>query len=166
MITSGGVRHYIDIDPDSDYRDIVAFDYTEPCAAIPGLGSTFFHLSKLPQETISDKFVFCVASGYATVDQKYELQEANHLGLVRRTIVCHLDGQSSDGALLRLRLDKPLDINPDGLSGGPAFVIQVVGLHQAEAVLGGMILRAGRAYFHILKVGFIAGFLDAFLEQR
>lgn len=165
LITSGGARSYITNDGDSDYRDIVAFDYSEPCAQLPELRSTFFDLSKLPNEGTSEKIAFSIAAGYATVDQKYEIDELNHLGLARRTVVCELDGQSTDNAVLRLKCVNPLKINPDGLSGGPAFVIQFVGLRHAEAVLGGMILRAGGDYLHILKVGVIANFLDAYVNQ-
>jgi len=164
VVTSAGSRHFISPDPDSDYRDIAAFDFSDPCAAIVGLRTAFFNLTKLPPDRLSSEFAFCVASGYATKDQKYELLESNHLGLVRRSMICHLDGPTADHAVIRLRIDPALEIDPDGLSGGPAFVIQA-GIYQSEAFLAGLILRGGREYLHILKVAFITKFLDGYLDH-
>jgi len=52
-----------------------------------------------------------------------------------------------------------LDIDPNGMSGGPVYVVQLVG-EVPTVYLGGMMLRSGREYLYFLKSGFIMDFLN------
>ncbi len=101
-------------------------------------------------------------TGYPSADQRYEVHENNHLGLVRRLVTCLPEKQPSDEALLSVKAQQPLTVHPDGMSGGSAFVIQMEnGL--PKAYFAGIIVRGGLKSFQILKAGFIISFLKSFL---
>jgi hypothetical protein len=53
-----------------------------------------------------------------------------------------------------------LKISPDGLSGGSAFVIQLVD-GQCCAFFAGLIMRGGKELFYVLKPGFVTRFLES-----
>jgi hypothetical protein len=53
-----------------------------------------------------------------------------------------------------------LGFDPDGMSGGSAFVVQIVD-GEPHAFFAGIVVTGGADRFHILKVGVIAGFLTA-----
>lgn len=82
---------------------------------------------------------------------------------VERALTDLPDGRYAGEALLRVRAVQPLEIDPDGMSGGSAFVIQLVE-GQARAYFGGMVVRGGREFFSILKPGFVIAFLDAVFD--
>ncbi|PRD44391.1 hypothetical protein C5748_07375 [Phyllobacterium phragmitis] len=159
IITSGGSRGY-DPHPDSDAHDIVAFDFTEPCKDWPVLKKRFFELTRRPPDVPNDQVLAILLSGYPSDDQTYEVHENNHLGLARRHVACLPHSQPSDQALLTVQAVRPLKEHPDGMSGGPAFVIQLE-VGGPRAYFAGIILRGGRTYFHILKAGFVFEFLNS-----
>lgn len=164
-ISSGGVRHFQNIN-ETDFHDLAAFEFTEPCQEWTSLQERFFTLNDFPPDVASDQIVCLVASGYPFKDQNFDLENGKHLGLAKRIIVCAPDGpdQPSDPALMRLRTLEPLSFDPDGMSGGAAFVVQIVG-GQARAYLGGIITRAGKNHIHIVRVGFVRRFLDQWIEE-
>jgi hypothetical protein len=157
-ITSNGVRT-CKIQSNTDASDISAFDFTEPCKEIPELKKRFFNLSERPPDILTDKIIAFVLAGFPSADQKYEIHESNHLGTAKRNIICLPESQPNDPALLTVEAldDKPFD--PDGMSGGSAFVVQMLN-GRPKAYFAGIVLRAGEGKFHILKVGFILNFLD------
>jgi hypothetical protein len=160
IITSGGLR-YCDGKSDSDAYDIVAFDFTAPCVDRPELKKRFFDLrGGAPPAFLNVKVLAIMLSGFPVADQAYEVYEKNHIGLARRNITCEPDGQPSDEALLRVRAVQPLEVDPDGMSGGSAFVIQLVD-GQPRAYFGGIVVRGGRKFFSIVKPGIVIAFLDA-----
>ncbi len=111
---------------------------------------------------LEPNIVAFIVAGYPSGEQKYELYDKNHLGTVRHIVTAELDGQPEDQALLRLKFVRDLDFDPDGLSGSPAFVVQVDG-NGSRVFLGGMIVRSGKSYCHILKSGYLWEFLSAFV---
>ena len=157
-ITSGGVRAYKP-NPDTDAHDIVAFDFSEPCRARHELKRRFFNLIENPPDVPSERIGAFLLSGYPFDDQKYDIEENNHLGLTRRNVACVLHSQPSDDALLIVKAQRLLEIDPDGMSGGSAFSI-ILTSEGPKAYLSGMIVRGGRELFYILKVGYITTFLD------
>lgn len=164
IITSGGFRHY-NGKSDSDAYDIVAFDFTAPCADRPELKKRFFDLrGGAPPSSLNVNVLAILLSGFPAVDQDYDVYEKNHIGLARRNITCEPHEQPSDEALLRVRAVQPLEIDPDGMSGGSAFVIQLVD-GQPRAYFGGIVVRGGREFFSILKPGFVIAFLDAIFDR-
>lgn len=162
-ISSGGSRHFVD-KKDSDRYDLMAFDFTEPCAELPHLRERFFDFREPPPPKTSDRAVVVIVSGFPFLDQKYELEEKNHLGLVKRIVICLPDGQPSDDTMLRLKPVETLDFDPDGMSGGSAFIVHMVGT-ELQAHFAGIVMRGGRDYFHILKAGAVRAFLSLFIER-
>lgn len=125
----------------------------------------FCHFAEVPPDTASDRIVALIGAGYPSADQNYELHESNHIGLVRRVMLLSVDGQPTDQAILRARTLVPMDFSADGLSGGPVFVVQMVG-NGFVAYFAGMILRAGGGFIHFLKSGLIRGALDAVIASE
>jgi hypothetical protein len=164
LVTTAGRAGY-SLHPDSDAHDIIAFDFTEPCRDIPELRGRFFNLARRPPDVRSDHIVGFLLYGYPFKDQNYDLAENNHLGLRRRYITCTLHSQSADPALMTIRPVQPLTFDPDGMSGGSAFVIQIED-EQPSAYFAGIIVRAGTTLLHILKVGFVIEFLDSLDRQK
>lgn len=162
-VTSSGSRTFQigDHPSSSDAYDLAAFDFTEPAIEFSSLTRNFFKFDCVPPDTPNTHILGFVVAGYPTADQKYELGEKNHLGTVRRVLVAEPDCQPTDSALLKLKFVRHLDFDPDGLSGGPAFVIQLVE-GECRAYLGGMVLRAGRSDCYILKSGYLWSFLSSF----
>ncbi len=166
VISSGGVRQFTELN-DSDFHDLTAFDFTEPCIARPFLRERFFELKELPAETSSEEVVFLIASGYPFPDQNFALEYERKLELRKRIVICTLDGsgRSRDEALMRIRAISPIDFDLDGMSGGGAFVVQMVS-RVPHAFFGGIITRAGSDVFHFVKSPFIKVFLDICIERH
>lgn len=161
IITSGGRAGYLP-HPESDAHDIVAFDFTEPCNAQPELKKRFFDLQQGPPDVLNDQVLAMLLTGYPSGDQNYDVQNNNHLGLVRLQVTCLPDSQPSDEALLTVRAVRPIQTHPDGMSGGSAFVIQ----HENQgprAYFAGIIIRGGPEFLHVLKAGFVIAFLNSFI---
>ncbi|PRD41370.1 hypothetical protein C5748_22045 [Phyllobacterium phragmitis] len=158
LISSGGVRSFVEPDPDSDYRDIAAFDFTEPCRDIPELRRWFFRLSELPPEISAEANMIGLAFGFPTKEQSINSEERK-IVFSRRQMVFNLDHQQgSDRAMFTVRLHEMLPIDPDGVSGGPAFVVQMVD-GGPKVYLAGMVTRAGRKSLYIMKIEIVLGFL-------
>lgn len=164
LVTSGGVRHY-QPSLDTDAYDIVAFDFTEPVAAHPDLKNRFFDLQEVPPDTLSSNVMAVLLAGYPSNEQLYDLGDNNHLGLVRRHVVCLPERQPSDPVLIQLRAQTPLSSNPDGMSGGSAFAILRLEREQ-RAFFAGIIVRGGTHNFHVLKSGYVMAFLRSVFERE
>jgi hypothetical protein len=163
VITSGGYRGFLP-SRETDAHDIVAFDFSEPCNDRPELRKRFFDLSRVPPEVSGSDVVAMLVSGCPADDQKYDVQENNHIGLVRRNVVCQSHTQPSDDALLTLKVLRPLDRHPDGMSGGSAFFIRLEN-GKPHAYFAGIVVRGGRDSFTILKAGVVCAFLDAVFAE-
>ena len=126
--------------------------------------SRFFSFRDTAPDTTPDKQVFILCTGFPFDDQRYELDE-NHLGSGRRNVLCRLGDGSNDPALLRLNTPKGIDFDPNGMSGGSAFVcIEREG--QLQIFFAGIITRGGRDGFYIVKAGFVREFLDRTMFAR
>jgi hypothetical protein len=157
LVTSSGVRQFND-EANPFYLDLAAFEFTEPCQAYPDLKERFFNLREMPPDALNTDIVFAVVAGFPCKDQKYELEEKNHIGKFKRIVVCQPDPDTYDPALLCLRTNEPMDFDPDGMSGGSAFVVQIVN-GVFRAYFAGIVVTGGRDRFHIIKVGHIHRFL-------
>jgi hypothetical protein len=157
IITSSGVRQFSG-ETNPRYLDLAAFEFTEPCEAQPNLRERFFDLRETPPDAPSTDIVFAVVAGFPSQDQNYELKEKNHIGKFKRIVVCQIDPSSYDPALICLRTNEPLGFNPDGMSGGSAFVVQVVD-EEFRAYFAGVVVTGGQDRFHIIKAGLIERFL-------
>lgn len=159
VVTSAGVRQFND-ENNQHYLDLAAFEFTEPCQAHPDLTERFFDLREMPPDARNTDIVFAVVTGFPSKDQKYELEEKNHIGKFKRIIICQFDPSSYDPALLCLRTSERFDFDPDGMSGGSAFIVQVVE-GKFHAYFAGLVVTGGHDRFHIIKVGYIYRFLSA-----
>lgn len=164
LITSAGVRFY-DGQSDSDLSDVAAFDFTEPCQAMPEIRERFFNFQGIPPQVPVEDILFLLVSGFPSTQQVYDLEDKNHVGTMKQKIVCLPDHQPSDSALLCVRPNQALSFDPDGMSGGSAFVVQRVG-DGFQAHLAGMVVRAGPSSIYILKVGIIESFLTVCMNYR
>jgi hypothetical protein len=164
-ITSGGASYFEGL-CENESHDIVALNFTDPCKAKIELQERFFNLSEFPPEVWSNKVLLFVASGYPYCDQNYDLANGRKLDSVRRTVVCdlHPAQQTSDLSLLRLKPHEPLAFDPNGMSGGPAFVVQLVN-EEPRAYFAGIITRAGTNDIYIVRSGYIRTFLDHWIDQ-
>jgi len=158
IVTSSGVRHFND-ESNPHYLDLAAFEFTSPCDEHPDLKERFFFLREVPPDARNTDIVFAIVAGFPSKDQVYELEEKNHIGRFKRIVECQPDPSSPDPALLCLRANKPLGFNPDGMSGGSAFVVQVVN-GEFRAYFAGLVVTGGTDRFHIIKVGDIYRFLE------
>lgn len=167
--SAGGIRHYLNDFNEVDLHDLVVFDFTLPCKDRQQMRRCFFNLESIPPDVTSDQIIGFISSGFPAENQNYDLsEEKRHLGLHRAQVVCSLspynDQPKEDPTILRLTPLDPLCFNPDGMSGGAAFVIQFVnGI--PHSYLAGMTVRAGVNNFYILKIGFIRNFIDSWLES-
>lgn len=162
IVTSSGVRHFNE-ESNPHYRDLAAFEFTESCEAHPDLKERFFDLREVPPSARNIDIICIVVAGFPSKDQKYELEEKNHIGRLKRIVVCQPDSATYDPALLCLRASEPLGFDPDGMSGGSAFVVQVVD-GKFCAYFAGLVVTGGRDRFHIIKVGDIYRFLTTLVE--
>lgn len=164
IITSGGFRAY-QPHPETDAYDLVAFDFEGPCKERPEIAKWFFEFNQPPPDVPSNQIMAILLCGYPTSEQAYDVQESNHIGVVCRHIVCEPDSQPSDPAVLLVRAVSPLQVNPDGMSGGAAFVIQMQ--HgEMHAYFAGVVVRGGKEFFHILKAGYVFAFLKSVFPKK
>jgi hypothetical protein len=165
LITSSGVRRF-ENECHPGYLDLAAFKFTEPCEAQPELKARFYELRDIPPDAPNTDIVFALVAGFPCNEQDYDLEERNHIGTLKHLVVCHLDPGSYDPArLLCLRSKQPFDFDPDGMSGGSAFVVQKID-GEFRAFFAGIVATAGTDKFHIIKVGLIYRFLRALVQMK
>lgn len=164
-VTSSGYRAPL-IGPEGmncDLQDIVVFIFDDACKEHPSLRRRFFKLEDFPPDCCSDDIVTVLNYGYPSQDQLYELDDKNHLGLRRRSTTLTVQSQPQDQTLLNLKPLQNLTFDPDGLSGGPNFIIQKSGKY-FTAFFAGVTVRGGRNNIYIVKSRDIKGLLDAAID--
>lgn len=148
-----------------DLQDIVVFLFNDACSAHPELRKKFFRLEEFPPDCTNQDVVALLSYGFPSQDQLYELEEKNHIGSRMRTQILKVHGQPSDPTLLHCKPLKSLNFDPDGLSGGPNYVLQRA-TEGIAAYFAGITVRAGRDDFYIVKSGHIKVLLDAAIDLR
>lgn len=148
-----------------DLQDIVVFNFNGACQEHPSLRQKFFKVSGFPPGCLSDAIVAVLNYGYPSKDQLYELEEKNHLGSRRRGTTLKAYRQPLDETLLHLKPLEEFIFDPDGLSGGPNFVIQQTGKN-FTAYFAGVTVRAGKNDLYMVKSPFIKILLDAAIDLR
>ncbi|MCR6634547.1 hypothetical protein [Devosia sp.] len=164
LISSGGERHYPN-STDTDAFDLVAFDFTDPVADNPELKSKFFNLPK--SRPAVGEVLGVLLVGYPYSDQNYDIDEDGnrHIGVGRRLVLCKHDPKApADIALARVVPTEPLRFDPDGMSGGTAFLL-MHGADGFEAMLGGVVVRGGSEGFYVIKVGMVLDFVKSITAQ-
>ncbi len=156
LITSGGTR-YFTLSDQTDGHDLIAFNFSEPVAAYPELRPRFFNFKR--PENLDTEVLAYVVTGCATGDQSYDVEDNDHIGVARRSVLCDLsDEQPADPAMLALRTREPMSFNPDGMSGGSVFVV-----HRDQSGywidFAGIVVQGGGGVFRIIKVAVVHRFL-------
>ncbi|WP_454655116.1 hypothetical protein [Bosea beijingensis] len=163
LISSGGLSSFNNAN-EGDFHDLAAFDFTEPCKQGALQPSRFLPVRAVPPNVLADRIVFVACAGFPFRDQQYELDK-RHLGSGKRIAVCLPDHQPSDPALIALKMYRPIDFDPDGMSGGSAIVC-LENSGRLELHLAGIVTRGGAGHFYVLKTGYICSFLDAVIRQK
>ncbi|MBN8543769.1 MAG: hypothetical protein J0M34_05840 [Alphaproteobacteria bacterium] len=165
--SAGGIRYYNNDINDEVLNDLAVFDFTEPCKDRTQMKERFFNLNGLPPDVPSNQVVGLVVSGYPTDKQDYGMnEETRHLGFAQASITCSIasdENQLEDSTVLKLNVLGSLSLNPDGMSGGAAFTLQLVN-GTAHAHLAGMVVMAGSNNFYILKIGCILNSINSWLK--
>lgn len=156
-IAAEGMQH--------DLQDIVVFNFDGACNEHPILRRSFFKLDEFPPACVDGAVVAVLSYGYPSQEQLYELHDKNHIGCRRRSTTLKVHAQPSDDTLLHLKPLQRLTFDPDGLSGGPNFVIQCSG-KRFTAYFAGVTVRAGKDDLYMVKSGFIKMLLDAAIDLR
>lgn len=157
QIGPDGMRH--------DLQDIVIFNFNGACDEHPAFRQRFFRVESLPPDSMSDTIVAVLNYGYPSMDQIYDLYDSNHIGSRRRATTFKVHRQPEDETLLHLKPLRSLTFNPDGLSGGPNFVIHRSG-PDFRAFFAGVTVRAGADDLFMVKSGYIRGLMDAAIDLR
>lgn len=159
--SSAGIVFYPEIN-EVEVHDLVIFKFTAVCNDRPEMKERFFPVV-YPPIARSDDIVFFIASGYPSKEQDYGFADnENRLGFKRLALVCALAGQEeqpADDMLLRLKTMMETKYDPDGMSGGAVFGVQMVN-DTPHAYLHGMITRAGNGNVYFLKIGYILNLIS------
>lgn len=147
-----------------DAKDLCAFDFTPQMTSNKELVEHFFRLDPDDFMNDEDDVVAYLAYGCPFADQKYNIVDENHVGIVIRSMTCRPEDHPPDPALALCRSLAPMDFNPNGLSGGPVFATVLQG---SEVVLkfAGIINRAGSGLIHFIKAKVVQSLLDLSAEQ-
>ena len=148
-----------------DLQDIVVFNFNSACKEYPTLQQRFFKLGEFPPDCMSNAIVAVLNYGYPSGDQVYELHDKNHIGSCLRATTLKAHRQPPDETLLHLKPLQNLMFDPDGLSGGPNFVVQRSGQDFA-AYFAGITVRAGKDNLYMVKSPNIKNLLDASINLR
>lgn len=147
-----------------EYKDICVLDFTESMLPYPQMSK---HFAVLRNEEIWDgreDVLSLVAFGCPYDDQNYDVGEARHFGAAIRAVACEINGELSDKSVLRLSTVERLDVDPNGMSGGPVFAVCRSGL-EFRAKFAGIITRAGKSTIHAVRSTRIIPLLDGFASS-
>lgn len=158
LLTSGGMRHFT-LSPQTDANDLVVFNFSEPVAAYPELRSRFFNLSR--RRPLDNQVVGVMLVGCPTDDQSYDVYESSHIGLARRTVVCTPDPVLPlDRATLGVIPREPMSVDPDGMSGGTAYLVHL-GDDGFEVDFAGVVIQGNASRLTVIKAGVVLDFLES-----
>lgn len=144
---------------ESDSEDLCAFDFTSQMKTHQELNQRFFKLCADDFMNDTDEVVGYLAFGCPFVDQKYNVVDENHVGLVIRSMICEPQNQPFDSALGLCRLLSPMNFDPNGLSGGPVFATTLEG-HELVLKFAGIINRSGSGLVYFIKANAVQKLLD------
>lgn len=148
-----------------DNYDLIAFDFTDQANKIAGLSGRFFQLRADDAREEKEDIVAYLAYGYPSADQRYEVDDENHLGLVSRLMTCHPVETPSASLFGECMLASPEEFDMDGLSGGPVFA-SIASSGDMVVKLAGIINRAGNGTIHFIKAMVVRNLLDRSLKSQ
>lgn len=165
-VSSAGFTRFrsTDTPQQGDAEDLCAFDFTPQTTSNQELAERFFRLRSNDFLNDEDNVVAYLAYGCPFIDQKYNIVDENHVGLVIRSMTCEPQNQPADPALALCRLLSPMEFDPNGLSGGPVFAT-VLKDHEITLKFAGIINRAGNGLIHFIKAKVVQKLLDLSFDQ-
>lgn len=162
LVTSGGMRHF-NPSPHTDANDLVVFNFSGPAAAHPELRSRFFNLNR--RRPANHEVIGVLLVGCPTLDQSYDVFSENHIGLARRSVVCLPDPVlPADRATLRVIPKEPMSVDPDGMSGGSAYLVHVSD-EGFEIDFAGVIIQGNTHKLTVIRAGVVLDFLEAVTNE-
>jgi hypothetical protein len=166
-ISSAGYTKFSDTGAhrESDDKDLCAFDFTLQTTENKELVHRFFQLSSSDFMSEDDDVIAYLAYGCPFADQKYDIVDENHVGLVIRSMTCEPQKQPSDPAIGLCRLLSPTSFEANGLSGGPVFATVLQG-HDVVLKFAGIINRAGNSQIYFIKAKEIKNLLDLAADKQ
>lgn len=160
--SSSGIVFYEDIYNEVDLHDLVILKYTQACHSRPEMKERFFPV-RYPPEARAEDLLFFIASGFPSKEQDYGFADnENRLGFKKLALICSLaekNEQPTDETLLCIKTIGDSKCDPNGMSGGAVFGVQMVN-NIPRAFLHGMITRAGNGYVRFLKTGYILNLIS------
>jgi hypothetical protein len=156
---------------DDDKYDLIAHHFTDQANKIAGLSGRFFELSADCALEEHEHIVAYLAYGYPSADQRYEVDDENLSGLVKRvdlvsrSITCDPEQTDYTSPLGKCRLRSQEQFNMDGLSGGPVFASIASGGNM-KVKFAGIVNRAGNGIIHFIKAKIIQNLLDSDLKNQ
>lgn len=166
-LSGAGYAHLSSSDPSNndDNYDLIAYDFTQQADNISGLSGRFFQMSADGALEEKEDIIAYLAYGCPSADQRYDVYDENHIGLVSRSMTCYPIETSPTSPLGECGLISSEEFNMDGLSGGPIFASIKSGSDMVVK-LAGIINRAGNGTIHFIKAQFVRNLLDRHLEYR
>ncbi len=161
--TSGGAR-WIKQGNEGDHQQIVIFDFTEPCRENPELKPMFFDFRQQHPSMPADRIVAFITYGYLTTKAKFDYENGK-IEQVRARVISRFVPPGADDALHIIEPISPLDFDPDGMSGGPAFCVVMENLDEFSVHLAGVTVRGSSTRLRLIKAGAVQAMLDAVIHD-
>lgn len=134
----------------TDAFQLCAFDFTDPLIArSPALRQHFFDLSQTPIWDGEEEPLLILSYGLPFADQGFDIYEKRAIHQVIREVTLRNLSQTSDPHLLRAEPYFNLPLDPNGMSGGPVFVV-CESSGQLRLYIVGIICRGGARCLHFI----------------
>jgi len=153
IVTSNG-GFWLANDNSIDAFDLLLLDFSDTVKEHPELASRFFAFDETPPDYSGVSPRLLQVSGFPYFHQKYELDNG-FFGSTNFTCICDDPKEISDPSLIRITTSYELDFDPDGLSGGSVFSVQLDKNIQGRVFFAGIVTRAGKNHVHFIKSDYI-----------
>lgn len=163
-ITSGGVRWFDKIN-DGDDKEVVVFDFTEPCREIPELKRLFFDFRGQHQSILASKIVAFITFGYVTSLANFDYGNGK-IEQVKARVLSSFAAPGFDDALHIIAPISPLEFDPDGMSGGPTFCVVQDRPGEFSAHFAGVTVRGSPTTLMLIKAGAVQAVLNTVIKDR
>lgn len=161
-ITSGGYLIFHKDANEDDHTEIALFDFTAPATALPELKPMFFDLQRRHPHACAEDVVAVITYGYPTEKRNIDY-DSGKFEVSKRVVVCTYEGEGRDVAVHILQPTAPINFVPDGMSGGPAFVVLKTA-NGFSVYFAGMNVRGNESKMCVIKAGAIQIMMDRLID--
>ena len=146
---------------ETDYHEIVAFDFTEACEAYPEVKKRFFEIRTQHPDFREDWVAGITAYGYPSRYVDYNFDDRS-INFGRLRVPCRFSSKPDiDPAVHALEPLEPMTGSPDGMSGGPVFFVLFLGA-EASLHLVGITVTGSEKALRVVKAGAVLRVLEKF----